>query len=85
MITVPISRWAMMGTRLSLQPLLPRGLALLGRYGDDKRDAFFREEQQLVARMEEKELRDWKASISVVLIDVFGSIHVLVWFGWATI
>ena len=74
-----------MGTRLSLQPLLPRGLALLGRYGDDQRDAFVREEQQLVARMEEKELRDWKASISVVLIDVFRSIHVLVWFGWAMI
>ena len=53
------------GTRLSAPPLLPRGLALLGRYcGNDASGGgtvAWREEQQLVLRMEEKELRDWKA------------------------
>eukprot|EP00435_Cladocopium_sp_Y103_P014504 s1453_g3.t1 len=60
---------ALQCAELSAPPLLPRGLALLGRYSADASAAAasgtvvaWREEQQLMARMEEKELRDWKVA-----------------------
>ena len=65
------------GTRLAAPPLLPRGLALLGRYcGNDASGGgtvAWREEQQLVLRMEEKELRDWKARPCAESLVIFDS------------